>query len=217
MLKNRILTCVIAAALGTVAAAPAGAATAITGFVGGSLASNPASDLPRTVGWSFAPTANLTVTALGFFDVGGDGLSGSHQLGIWRDDGTLLGSATIAAGTSAALDGGFRYVDSADFALLAGSTYVIGASIASDGDTYFFSPSSVSADASIGYIGGLRGAENVAFMMPDRDPISGRLGPNFQFALASVPEPGTWGMMISGFGLIGASLRSRRKAQLLAA
>lgn len=31
------------------------------------------------------------------------------------------------------------------------------------------------------------------------------------FALASVPEPGSWAMMIGGFGLAGAMLRRRRK------
>lgn len=35
--------------------------------------------------------------------------------------------------------------------------------------------------------------------------------------LAPVPEPATWMMMISGFGLVGAGLRHRRRAQLQAA
>ena len=31
--------------------------------------------------------------------------------------------------------------------------------------------------------------------------------------IAAVPEPGTWGMMLLGFGAIGASLRRRRRSQ----
>ncbi len=41
---------------------------------------------------------------------------------------------------------------------------------------------------------------------------------NSQFALtAAIPEPGTWLMMIAGFGAIGASLRRRRRHHALAA
>jgi len=29
-----------------------------------------------------------------------------------------------------------------------------------------------------------------------------------------VPEPATWGMLIAGFGLIGASLRRQRRARV---
>ncbi len=33
----------------------------------------------------------------------------------------------------------------------------------------------------------------------------------------AVPEPATWAMLIAGFGLVGASLRGRRKAAMAAA
>jgi hypothetical protein len=36
---------------------------------------------------------------------------------------------------------------------------------------------------------------------------------SFEFdniAVAAIPEPGTWALMISGFGLMGAALRRRR-------
>jgi hypothetical protein len=38
-----------------------------------------------------------------------------------------------------------------------------------------------------------------------------------QNAVAGVPEPATWGMMIAGFGLMGASLRTRRRSVAFAA
>jgi len=45
------------------------------------------------------------------------------------------------------------------------------------------------------------------------DPTHGALGTqSFMFA---VPEPGTWAMMLLGFGLIGAALRHRRRARSL--
>jgi hypothetical protein len=36
-------------------------------------------------------------------------------------------------------------------------------------------------------------------------------GENFTLSTGAVPEPATWGLMIVGFGLVGSSLRSRRK------
>lgn len=35
---------------------------------------------------------------------------------------------------------------------------------------------------------------------------------NFSLAATNVPEPATWGMLIAGFGLVGATLRRRRAA-----
>lgn len=39
---------------------------------------------------------------------------------------------------------------------------------------------------------------------------------NYQFRNAAVPEPATWALMITGFGAIGASLRTRRAKALSA-
>lgn len=37
-------------------------------------------------------------------------------------------------------------------------------------------------------------------------------GGNITFAPGAVPEPATWGMMLVGFGMMGASMRYRRKS-----
>jgi len=50
---------------------------------------------PRTGGWRFALSGNETVTALGFWDEGGDGLTVSHEVGLWTDAGVLLGSVVV--------------------------------------------------------------------------------------------------------------------------
>ncbi len=38
----------------------------------------------------------------------------------------------------------------------------------------------------------------------------GSQGLNYAFRIAAVPEPASWGLMIVGFGLVGATLRTRR-------
>ena len=40
--------------------------------------------------------------------------------------------------------------------------------------------------------------------------INGLASDNFRVITAAVPEPATWGMMLAGFGLVGAATRRRR-------
>src|SRR3954451_15630819 len=44
----------------------------------------------------------------------------------------------------------------------------------------------------------------------------GSYGGNVAFEAAALPEPGTWGLMLLGFGAIGWQLRRRRTSQALA-
>jgi hypothetical protein len=82
-----------------------------------------------TIGWRFTVGANaITVSQLGIYDSGGNGLAESHQIGIWTGDGSsLLTSTTVPAGTSATLSGAYRYASITPVTLNAGQTYVIGA------------------------------------------------------------------------------------------
>jgi hypothetical protein len=57
-----------------------------------------------------------------------------------------------------------------------------------------------------GWNGNFSGAvDNVRFNFAD-------LSASYNFAVAAVPEPATWAMMIGGFGFIGGALRSRRRS-----
>src|SRR5438477_11587207 len=64
---------------------------------------------PSTNGWAFSTASAITVTSLGYWDFGSDGLATSHQVGIWDSAGTLLMSGTVAAGTADSLSNGFRF------------------------------------------------------------------------------------------------------------
>jgi PEP-CTERM motif len=69
------------------------------------------------VGWQFDLLEPVTVTQVGWFDDGQDGLSRDFQVGLWResDYSQLLGSPSsgivIPAGTSTTLNGVWRVVD----------------------------------------------------------------------------------------------------------
>jgi hypothetical protein len=62
-----------------------------------------------TMGWSFEPNDELSLTHLGFFDAQGDGLDVSHRVGLWTADGDLLAEAYVPSGTDASLLDGYRY------------------------------------------------------------------------------------------------------------
>jgi Domain of unknown function (DUF4082)/PEP-CTERM motif len=59
---------------------------------GGSDVINP----PYTLGWGFTLPQPIQVTALGMWDEDGDGLVESHDVGLWRTDGTLLSSTSVS-------------------------------------------------------------------------------------------------------------------------
>src|SRR5205809_1043287 len=73
-----------------------------------------------TLGYAFIVSSPVTVTNLGLFDFGNDGLSTSHAVTIWTSSGTELVQTTIPAGTDAILSDGFRYVSVAPFPLAPG-------------------------------------------------------------------------------------------------
>ena len=188
-----------------VLASPASAATAvsISGF------STFVGDGPWTLGYSFTALQDLSVTALGAFDDLGDGFADAHEVGLWDSSGTLISSISVS-GTDTLIDG-FRYANIASVNLIAGTTYTVGASNFGVNDAYAYNATLSSApeitvlDGQFINGGGLRNPVGSA------GGVGGYFGGNFQFssAISAAPEPGTWAMMILGFGLAGAALRRR--------
>src|SRR5437016_5297222 len=79
----------------------------------GSVSQDQPPSFTGTRGWVLnytPPNSSISITELGVFDNGGDGLVNPHQVGLWLPDGTLLASATVPAGTSATFLDGYRYV-----------------------------------------------------------------------------------------------------------
>lgn len=104
-------------------------------------------DFTGTVGsqWEVGSYA-LTVTALGFEDRDRDGLNSAHQVSIWDTNGLPVASVTVSAGTTAVLEGAWRYETlSTPVVLSAKTTYWIGGEVFSqDGDGWTDSGGSAS-------------------------------------------------------------------------
>jgi hypothetical protein len=189
------------------------ALTVTTPHAGG--ISNP----PFTLGWNFTVDENITLVQLGFYDHNGNGLADAHAIGLWSSGGSLLRIVTIFDGVGDPSNGeltatNFRYRDVDPLLLTAGSTYHLGATYASSRDLYHFSgPSAFASIDQINVIGGVQQSGGFAF--PGRPIANSTLivGPNFRIAgdaVAPVPEPSAWALMIVGFGGAGVVLRRRR-------
>jgi hypothetical protein len=206
------------AAMSAPALAAIEALTITTPHLGG--ISNP----PFTLGWNFTVDEDITLVQLGLYDHNGDGLADAHGIGLWSSGGSLLRSVSIFDGVGDPSNGeltatNFRYRDVDPLLLTVGSTYYLGATYASSRDLYHFNgPGAFTSIDQISVIGGVQ--QNGGFAFPARPIANSTLivGPNFRIAgdaVAPVPEPAAWALMIVGFGGAGLVLR-RRRATVLA-
>lgn len=190
-------------------------AQAVQGFTGGSQFGSYYGGLiaDDVIGWRFTVNEDVFVTDLGVWNqdtqVGLEGLTSDHQVGIWDlDTGTLLVSGV--AGPSGTAIGAFTYTDVADTLLTTSGNYVIGAMYgADDGDSYISSATSVTMDSAVNFGGGVfPDAADLGFVMPGQwsgGLSNGRFGPNFLFR--PVPAPGALAML--GLGGLVATRRRR--------
>lgn len=94
------------------------------------------STYPAAMGWSFTANTDFTVDQLGFFDADFDGLLFAHRVALWDvSTRAIVVQGTVAAGTTAPLVGGFRYVDVADTDLVGGRQYFAMAEFSGDVST----------------------------------------------------------------------------------
>ena len=102
-----------------------------------------------TVGYLFGVLdRDIKVTRLGFFDYLDNGLKNGHDVGIWAPaGGAPLATATVPAGTDAALEAGFRWANLLEpVNLTANTDYVIGATVVGGDDTFDIFPSEADID-----------------------------------------------------------------------
>ncbi|MGH8094837.1 MAG: VPDSG-CTERM sorting domain-containing protein [Chthoniobacterales bacterium] len=199
----------------------------LTGFSGGvstTAADRYGGNADLTIGWSFTVgSQGITLTDLGFFDQGGDGLNTAHNVGIWDSGGSLLASLTVPSGTTGSLVSGFRFAAlSSALNLAANQTYIIGAEVTANSSDLFWNGTVATFDPAITYGQARDSAVGNNFTSGFTDPVRsrsdlnfGEFGPNFEFTPALVPDTGaTLGLLLFSLTvLLGASrLRSPQSA-----
>ncbi|HEV7297728.1 MAG TPA: PEP-CTERM sorting domain-containing protein [Tepidisphaeraceae bacterium] len=163
-----------------------------------------------TLGYELTTGATpLTVTSLGVWDQGADGLIAAHGVGLFSVVGDMLGQAAVPAGTGGTLLGTFRYADlTVPIVLLPNTTYVLAAAYDSDDAYGWYGPfgepvaGHVTADVTIGYG---RNEAGSALQFPTGTTGAVYTGPNFIYT--AVPEPAVVGM----FSIAGLAFLRRRR------
>jgi hypothetical protein len=158
--------------------------------------------LDANIGWSFRVDQTIKVTALGYYDVGADGLVGDHTVGIFElGTGSLLTWNVVSAGTVNPLTDGFRYVNVSPMVLNPG-VYVIVANNPQT-DAFVALATDFSADSRITFGTGVYALGGSSLQPPtiaDFQFNPSFFGPNMLLA-APVSEPGS--LFLLGAGLFG--------------
>lgn len=165
------------------------------------------------LGWSFTPTQDVKVTALGVFDRDNNNvLAGDTDVKIWRQsDATLITSAAVT--TSAPISGEFFWATLAtqdQATLQANTTYVIACRTYPGSERYMYNSSATMA-SEITYVT-TEGQSGTDWTNMPADPVQqgwvmGFFGPNFKYEV--VPEPMT--MSLLSLGGLAMLARRRRK------
>jgi hypothetical protein len=210
----------------------------VPAFYGGAASPTPPPSFAGTRGWGFSlvdlsftgTNANnqFLITQLGVFDDGGDGLVNTHQIGLWRADGTLLRAATVPAGTAAPFADGYRWVPIDPYILryarnpfVVDSTAIIAAQYSAGDADDLVTPYRGTLGSGIypminGYPSPGWYAYGADFPFPGLrtpPPGEGELGPGFwevNFRYAIVPEPSSLALLSGGLCLFVALKRRFR-------
>lgn len=178
---------------------------------------------PYSIGYEFNVLSPIMIKALGVFDdpnswidpndpfSGPNGLTETHQIGVWDMFGTLLGSASIAAG-GGNLTNYFRFVNVSPFVLAVGAGYRIASTSGYSKYTSTFWASGLLVDPSIQLVRGL--SDPGTSLVNPTTTWEGDmfLGPNMQFS--AVPEPATMVLLATGLAsmMLASLFRRRREA-----
>lgn len=170
-----------------------------------------------TAGWTFSPTTNISVTALGVLDsIFTTPNEGPISVGLWAANGTLLSSSLVAS--NSALLNSTRYEAVTPTFLSAGLSYYIGAYapagtiVLAGEDPGTGGSVTMSPEIQIGgavYDPGAFGFPNTS----GGDAGSALLAPNFQYVNA-VPEPSSGALLILGSGLLAKNRMTRSTAKI---
>lgn len=169
------------------------------------------------VGYEFSVgSSSLSVSALGFYDVGGISLADSHQVGLWTATGDLLATATVPSGVNTLLDGFAFQTLTTPVTLSANTNYVLGAYWPTTADRVYANtlpgtdPAFSEATLVGSRVSSAMGATGFAFPSQGNgaDGVSW-IGANLEYS--AIPEPSAYAAILGAVAFGFAAVRRRRK------
>ncbi len=182
-----------------------------------------------TLGYTFVPTHNIAVTAMGEWVPFGGTINGSEETGVFDSNGNLLFSstynqanATLTSNHIAATGSEFRYADITSIplgtrTLSANQTYTYAATILSNNIATSAQGLTPGPGITITSGGLYKDGDTLSGPSPSAPTGSNGFnmyGVNFEYVpvevAATTPEPGTWALL-GGLTTCGLSLLRRRR------
>lgn len=170
-----------------------------------------------SIGWEFTLNGPVSVTSLGYWDEGANGLVNAHDVALWTSTGVLLAQTTVTnaspitvASTSGL--GAWKFQTLAIPLDLLPGRYVIGGFYpASSPDFFRFNGTNVSTDPLVTYQNIRDSVSTPGLVFPGALAGTGAyFGPDFQFTPSAVPEPAS--ITLTALGLAALARARRRRS-----
>jgi hypothetical protein len=168
-----------------------------------------------TTGIEFTVAQNVTVDGLGWLDAEGNGLAGSHTVGLWNASGTLLASVLVDNSSAKVLSAQGKamwYITEMDDIVLTAGKYRVGGTILTDPTTYALNPIGNGVSLTDGYV---RSNLNMGFSNPNLsygDSYLHATVSSHQFDPRSdVPEPPSLALAGLAIGALAVRRRAERR------
>lgn len=166
------------------------------------------------LGWEFSLSAARSVTGLGYWDEGSNGLLESHLVGIWDTAGTLLVSGTVDNGdgaiASASSSGRWLVDQLATSVLLGPGTYRIGGLSTLSPFDEIRQGVPIFTDSALAWVGA-RFIRDAGFADPTLNAGTATnryFGPTLMLADLQVPEPSSLLLILAALPIAGLRRRA---------